>query len=93
MLLIALTGLELAFDLLAIEAVDPLLTAGPAVEHQIRGDLIAVAVLACRQKVEQVTTQVSQTQLLVQLLLLLVEQLLLLLHFKQAVEAGFDGVT
>ena len=49
MLFVALAGLELAFDLLAIEAVAPLLTASPAVEHWIRGDLIPVAVLAGRQ--------------------------------------------
>ena len=93
MLLIALAGLELAFDLLAIEAVAPLLAASPAVEHQIGSDLIAVAVLAGRQKVEQVTAQVGEAQLFVQLFLLLVEQLLLLLHLKQAAEACFDCVS
>ena len=48
MLLIALAGLELAFDLLAIDAVAPLLAASPAAEHQIGSDLIAVAVIAPR---------------------------------------------
>ena len=93
MLFVILTGLELAFDLLVIEAVAPLFAASPAVENQIGGDLITVAVLAGRQEAEQVTAQVGEAQLFVQFLLLLVEQLLLLLHFKQAAEAGFDGVT
>ena len=52
MLLVALAGLELAFNLLAIEAAAPLLTAGSTVENQLRGDLITVAVLAGRQEVK-----------------------------------------
>lgn len=46
-----MAGLELAFNLLAIEAAASLLTAGSAVENQLRGDLITVAVLAGRQLV------------------------------------------
>jgi hypothetical protein len=82
----------LAFDLFAIDAVAPLLTAGPAVEHQIWGDLIALAVLAGRQEAEQVPAQVGQPQLFVQFFLLGGQELLLLLHLEHAVHAGGDGI-
>ena len=52
LLFVALAGLELALDLFAVDRIAPLLAAGAAVEHQIGGDLIAVAVLAGRQEGE-----------------------------------------
>ena len=46
LLFVALAGLELAFNLFAVDGVVPLLAARAAVEHEFRGDLIAVAVHA-----------------------------------------------
>ena len=54
LLLIALACLELAFDFFAVEGIAPLLATRPAVENQIRGDLIAIPILAGRHEGEQV---------------------------------------
>ena len=91
LLLVALARLELAFDLLAVDRVAPLLAPWAAFEHEIGSDLIAVAVLAGGQEGEQVTAQVSQAQLFVQFFLLVRQEFLLLLHLEQAGHAAGDG--
>jgi hypothetical protein len=93
LLLIALAGLELAFDLFAVNGVGPLFAAGAAVEHEIGSNLITTPVLTGAQECEQVATQVSEAQLFVQFLLLAGKELLLLLHLKEAGDAGGDGVS
>ena len=93
LLFIALAGLELAFDLLAVDGIAPLLAARTAVEHELGGDLVAVGILAGRQEAEQITAQVSQPELFAQLLLLGGEELLLLLHLKQTGDSAGDGVS
>ena len=70
LLLVALARLELAFDLFAVDGVAPLLPARAAVEHEIRRDLVTVAVFTGGQEGKQVPAQVGQAQLFVQLLLL-----------------------
>jgi hypothetical protein len=53
-LLVTLAGLELAFDLFAVEGIAPLLAPGAAVQYEIRGDLITIPVLAGRQEGEKI---------------------------------------
>jgi hypothetical protein len=54
-LLVTLARLELTLDFLAVDGIAPLLAARAAVQYEIRGDLVPVAILAGGKKGEQIT--------------------------------------
>ncbi len=89
-LLIDLLGLELSLQFLHLRAVLPLAAAGTAVQLDPSWELVA-AFNSWRQQVAQITTQMGETQSVVQLLLLTAQLIEQQLQLNEPVGEMTDG--